>query len=131
MNEYVLDTHAFVWWAQRPTRLGRGARRALRAVDAAQARAYVPAVVGVELSLLQEAGRRVPTVAELGAATERNSEVRILSLDLRQATEFALLSSLDDPFDRLIVAAARALARPLITGDSRIAESGLVEVVWD
>ena len=33
--------------------------------------------------------------------------------------------------DRMIVAAARAVRRPLITADGDIAASGLVEVVWD
>lgn len=45
--------------------------------------------------------------------------------------ELVLLGSLDDPFDRMIVSAARATKRPLLTGDARIAESGLVDVVWD
>ncbi|MCC6897424.1 MAG: hypothetical protein IT377_00540 [Polyangiaceae bacterium] len=40
MKEYVLDTHAFVWWAQSPKRLGRLARRALGAVDTGKARAW-------------------------------------------------------------------------------------------
>jgi PIN domain nuclease of toxin-antitoxin system len=131
VKEYVVDTHAFVWWAQRPKRLGRRARRALAAVDVGEARAWVPSIVGIELTLLQEAGHRMVTVAELEAATQRNTEVRLLALDLDQAKEFAALLALDDPFDRMIVAAARALKRPLITADSLIQDSGLCEVVWD
>lgn len=131
MKEYVLDTHAFVWWAAAPKRLGRGAARALRAVDSATALAWVPSIVAVELTLLAEAGRRLLSVAELEAATRRNSAVRILAHDLAQATEFALLGSLVDPFDRMVVAAARALRRPLLTADERIRESGLVETIWD
>ncbi|MCL2723988.1 MAG: type II toxin-antitoxin system VapC family toxin [Polyangiaceae bacterium] len=130
IKEYVLDTHAFVWWVTKPARLGRDAARALRQVDAGKARAWIPAIVGVELTLLAEAGRRVPGAVELEAATKRNSEVRILSLDLRQTSEFALLGALEDPFDRMIVAAARAARMPLITADTRITESGLVDVVW-
>lgn len=130
MKEYVLDTHAFVWWATRPERLGKDAARALRAVDAGRARAWVPSIVGVELTLLREAGRRVLGVAELEAATRRNGEVRLLPQDLAQGMEFALLSLLEDPFDRMIVAAARAAGHPLITGDDRITNSGLVPVVW-
>ncbi len=132
MKEYVLDTHAFVWWAQSPKRLGRLARRALGAVDTGKARAWIPATVGLELTLLHEAGRRaVPTAADLEAATKRNSEVRLLPLDIEQVKEFALLSALADPFDRSIVAAARATGRPLVSADVTIQESGLVEVVWD
>lgn len=131
MKEYVLDTHAFVWWAASPKRLGAEAARALRGVDAGRARAWVPSIVGVELTLIGEAGRRLVSVAELDAATRRSSEVRILTHDLAQAMEFALLGALVDPFDRMIVAAARASRRPLLTADERIRESGLVEVIWD
>jgi PIN domain nuclease of toxin-antitoxin system len=130
MNEYVLDTHAFVWWVSRPERLGRDAARVLRAVDVGRARAWVPSIIGVELTLLAEAGRLRLGVAELEAATRRNQEIRILSHDLVQASEFALIRSLVDPFDRMIVAAARATDLPLVTADSTIAASGLVDVVW-
>jgi PIN domain nuclease of toxin-antitoxin system len=91
----------------------------------------VPSIVGVELTLLREAGRHVLSVAEIQAATARNSEVRILPHDLEQAMEFSLLVALSDPFDRMIVAAARVTRRPLVTGDDRIAESGLADVIWD
>jgi PIN domain nuclease of toxin-antitoxin system len=131
VKEYVLDTHALAWWAAAPKKLGREAARALRAVDVGKARAWIPSIVGVELTLVAEAGRRLLGVTELEAATRRNSEVRVLAHDLAQAIDFALLSSLADPFDRMIVAAARASRRPLITADVRIRESGLVDVIWD
>jgi PIN domain nuclease of toxin-antitoxin system len=131
MKQYVLDTHAFAWWASRPERLGRSARRALRQVDVGLASALIPAVVGIELTLLAEHGRRLVGVAEIEAATRRNDHVHVLPLDLAQAAEFALLTALSDPFDRLIVAAARAGRHPLVTADVAIAESGLVDVVWD
>jgi PIN domain nuclease of toxin-antitoxin system len=131
VTDYVLDTHALVWWATRPKRLGRDARRVLAEVDAGRASAWIPSIVGVELTLIQEAGRRLIGVAELEAATRRNGNVRILPHDLLQASEFALLGALSDPFDRMIVAAARATGRTLITADVRIAESGLVPVLWD
>jgi PIN domain nuclease of toxin-antitoxin system len=130
MKGYVLDTHAFVWWVSRPARLSRAASRALRAVDAGRARAWIPSIVGIELTLLGESGHFHIGVAELEAATKRNSEVRILSQDLAHASEFALLGSLADPFDRMIVAAARAADLPLVTADATIAASGLVDVVW-
>jgi PIN domain nuclease of toxin-antitoxin system len=131
MKQYVVDTHAFVWWTSRPKRLGRAAARALRDVDAGRARAWIPAIVGVELTLLAEHGRRFAGVAEVEAATFRNDHVRVLPFDLAQATEFALLGALSDPFDRMVVATARAAGHPLLTADEPIAESGLVEVIWD
>ena len=35
-----------------------------------------------------------------------------------------------DPFDALIVAAARLLDLPLVTGDRKIADAALVKTLW-
>ncbi len=130
MREYVFDTHAFVWYV-RGRRVGRSAARVLRDIDAARSRGWLPAIVAVELALLRERGRSRIGVAELEATLARNPELRPLALDLSQTREFALLPGLQDPFDRMIVAAARTLGCPLLSADTEIAASGLVETVWD
>ncbi len=45
--------------------------------------------------------------------------------------EAATFPIIRDPYDRLIIAQARVAGLPLITGDGRIQESGLVRTVWD
>jgi PIN domain nuclease of toxin-antitoxin system len=131
VKTYAIDTHAFVWHVSRPKRLGRHALRVLRDVDAGRAECWIPAVVAVELCLLREM-RGIPVGhTEVESTTRANPAFRPLPLDFAQVAQFALLPVLDDPFDRLIVAAARALGCPLITSDAGISESGLVDVVWD
>lgn len=131
MRDYVVDTHVFVWWTDAPRRLARGAKRALRDVDAGRACARLPSVIGAELALLGERGRNVPAPSDLEAVTRRSANVRLVPLGLQEILEFAHLRALVDPFDRMIVATARAAGVPLITADMRIAESGLVEVIWE
>jgi PIN domain nuclease of toxin-antitoxin system len=70
-------------------------------------------------------------IAELEATLARNPLLRILPLDLAQAREFALLRGVRDPFDRMILAAAKSTACPLISADERVAASGLVGILWD
>jgi PIN domain nuclease of toxin-antitoxin system len=130
VKAYVLDTHAFVWYV-RGRRVGKAARRALHEIDRGRSRAWVPAVVAVELALLRERGRSTIGVPELEATMERNPQVQILPLDLAQAREFALIPGVRDPFDRIIVAAARSVRCPLLTADGAIVSSGLVRVMWD
>lgn len=131
MKAYAIDTHAFVWHVSRPKRLGRRALRVLRDVDAGRAQCWIPAVVAVELCLLRET-RGIPVgLSEVESTMRANPAFRPLPLDFAQVGHFAVLAVLDDPFDRLIVAAARALDCPLITSDAGIIESGLIEVVWD
>ena len=131
MNQGCIDTHALVWYLSRPKRLGRAAARLLREADAGRAEILVPAVVLIELTLLREAGRNVVGVPQVGALLAAQPAFKLLPLEMTQASEFALLESLADPFDRLIVAAARAAGAPLITGDGTIDASALVETIWD
>jgi len=130
MKEYVFDTHALRAYAQ-GRRLGRSASRAVREIDAGRAAGWIPATVPVELALLRERGRSALGVAEVEATLARSPAVTLLRLDLAQAREFALLSALRDPFDRMIVAAARSVQLPVIIADWAITASRLVEVVWE
>ncbi len=81
--------------------------------------------------MLHERGRSAIGIPELEATMLRNPEIQLLPLDFAQAKEFALLSAVRDPFDRLIVAAARSVRCSLLSGDEAIAASGLVHVIWD
>ncbi len=131
MTRACIDTHALIWYLSRPKRLGRSATRLLRAADSGRAEVLIPAIVAIELTLLEEAGREVVGVPQLEALVSAQPAFALLPLDLRQAGEFILLGALQDPFDRLVVAAARAAGAPLMTADTRIEESALVEIIWD
>jgi PIN domain nuclease of toxin-antitoxin system len=43
----------------------------------------------------------------------------------------ATFTTVRDPYDQMIIAQARVAGLPLITGDGKIQESGLVRTVWD
>ena len=103
----------------------------LRDVDRGHCRAWIPAIVPVELALLRERGRSAIGVPELETTLARNAELQLLPLDLAQAREFVMLPGMHDPFDRMIVAAARVVGGPLLSADAAIADSGLVQVVWE
>ncbi len=130
MKTYVFDTHAFVWYVQ-GRRLPKAVSRVLRGINAGHSGAWIPAMVPIELSLLRERGRSAIGVPELEATLARNPAIQLLPLDLAQAREFALLTSVRDPFDRLIIAAARAVCAPLLSADEAIAATGLVPVIWN
>jgi PIN domain nuclease of toxin-antitoxin system len=120
-----------VWHLSKPKRLGRSAVRLLRDADRGRVSVLVPAIVAIELALLRGAGRNTVGVPQLEALIAAQPAFAMLPLDLAQAKEFALLESLVDPFDRMIVAAARVADAPLLTADTGIRGSALVEVVWD
>jgi len=130
MADYVLDTHAIVFHLTAPRKVGRRARAVLKRVDAGRDRAFLPAATVAEVVLLRELGRIRVGLPELRTVMEDVLTIRFLPLDLDQLSEFGALTSLRDPFDRLIVAAARAQNARLISKDSVIEDSGLVENVW-
>lgn len=131
---FVTDTHPFVHHVTgRRNRLGR---RALRIFDSAKRgrdTLLVPFTVLEEVMLLSEIGRiRLPLpfrdfVISIGQAENFDLGVNDPALLLEAST----FTAIRDPYDRLIIAQARVAGLPLITGDSKIQESGLVRTVWN
>jgi PIN domain nuclease of toxin-antitoxin system len=130
MQAVVADTHALVWHLVEPRRLGRGAVRAFAAADAGRWICHVPAVSLVEISLLHERGRLRVGAAQVLEAIAAHPGYAVLPLDVAQALEFSALSSIRDPMDRMIVAAARATGSRIVTRDEALVGHG-PEVVWD
>ena len=130
MTEFVLDTHACVYALTAPARLGKAAHRALKQVEAGRAIAWIPAAVVAEIVLLRELGRTRIGLPELKTAVEHAAAFRFLALDLRQLDEFAALTAIRDPFDRLILSACRSVDARLLTKDEALRDSGLVGTLW-
>ena len=130
MTTVVLDTHTLIWHLCKPASLGKEAKRLLRMVDQGKARGLIPAITVVELSLLSRNRRSVDPVA-IEVFLRTNSAFELLPLDFAQTLEFALLTTIDDPFDRMVIAAARCSKAILLSADSTIQASGLATVVWD
>jgi PIN domain nuclease of toxin-antitoxin system len=116
MTIYV-DTHVLVWLAQgEADKLGTAARKAIDKYDLLVS----PAAV-LELELLHEIGRLRLTASKLIAALADDIGLRVCELPFRTVVEHALKESWGrDPFDRLIVANAKAADAALITSDKNI-----------
>jgi PIN domain nuclease of toxin-antitoxin system len=128
----VLDTHAWVWWVSKPERLSRRQRTAIdRARKQSDGALILSVVSGWEVALLVQGGRlRLPVQLEAwldDAMSVPGLEVAPLTVPVMSAA--ARLAELPDPADMLIVATALHHGAPLLTNDSRIADSGLVQVI--
>lgn len=130
MSSYVLDTHAYLIAVTAPKKLGKNATRVLRRIERGQDEGLLPAAVVAEVVMLAELGRTDIGLQELKASLQDTPALRFLALDLPQLELFAGLRNLRDPFDRLIASATLATGSRLVTKDARLAESGLLEVVW-
>lgn len=128
----VCDTHALAYYAFGSQRLGKRAAALFDACDARQATIYVPAVVILEFGFVLR-GRRSPSATPLRDFFEdlfANPAYQPFDLTPEQVFLADEVRPNNDPFDRLICAAARRLDLPLITRDVDIERWGQVRVVW-
>jgi len=128
----LLDTHILLWWFQGSTRLSSAQRRVIKRADDDHPLG-VSDVTLWEIAMLVELQRvrlSLPIDEWLARATAAPLVERcgISPAIAREMVDLSATRSWD-PADRIIVASARVLGVPLVTGDARIAESGLVRTI--
>lgn len=127
----VLDTHAWLWLVDDPSRLSAPAAEAIERAS----EIGVSPISGFEIGLLV-AGDRIRLsegLAEWIAAALAASRAIELALDLQIAARAALLPREEfpgDPADRLIYASARAAGAKLVTADRRLRAFDPRGTVW-
>ena len=127
----VTDTHALLYHAG-GRGLGPRAAAAFQAAEERRAVIYVPMAVLWEVTLLARAGKINLRRTARAFFVDLFTSVAYQPYDLTREQVFDAdeLRFNRDPFDALIVAAARALELPLITRDADILESGAVKAIW-
>ena len=120
----LLDTHAVLWWQRSDRRLSREARQAIARADVV----WVSAIAGYEVATKIALGKlryEEPLRLTIGA-----DDFTELPLTLRHAEELERLPMHHtDPFDRILVAQARAEGATLVTHDRAFERYG-VPVIW-
>jgi PIN domain nuclease of toxin-antitoxin system len=131
---YVTDTHALIYHVtDRKHRLGRRARAVFNRADRGLDTIIVPFTVLEEVLLLSEVGKvQIPLpFREFVISLDRADNVDLAVNDIPVLLEAANFTGIRDPYDRMVIAQTRVAGLPLITGDEKIQESGLVRTVWD
>jgi PIN domain nuclease of toxin-antitoxin system len=128
----VADTHALIFHAAGNRLLGTRAAAHFEACERQQALVYVPTAVIWEVSLLARASRinLHRPVRDFFGDLFSNPAYHSFDLTPEQVYAADELRFTRDPFDALILAAARTLRMPLLTRDAQIRSSGTVRVIW-
>ena len=128
----VTDTHPLLYYAAGSSRLGREAAAIFAAAGVGDAIVYVPTAVVMEIVFLTRAGKSGLRVrpADFFHTLFLNPAFQPMELTPDQVIAAGMLRFNTDPFDALVVVAARQLELPLVTRDAAIVESQLVEVLW-
>jgi PIN domain nuclease of toxin-antitoxin system len=125
----LLDTHAALWLVQGDARLSGAARDRILALD--RDGICISDLVLFELAVLVSKQRVVISGPLSPFLRDFASHFRVLPVDAEiaaMAVELALPQA--DPFDRIFVATARRHKLPIVTRDSEIRQSALVETIW-
>jgi PIN domain nuclease of toxin-antitoxin system len=126
----VLDTHAWIWWASRKSRLSRRARTAMDKADTLG----ICAISCWEIAMLVDYGRLeldrdVRMWIEHALALPK-IELVPLTPDVAVGAYRLPEGFHGDPADRMIVATARLRSCSLITKDAGIRDWGHVQAIW-
>ncbi len=129
----VADSHAVVWYAKGSPQLSTRARDVLVEAED-EGGIVVSAATLIDLWYVTQTTKAV-SAAELdrirsGLLDSPGVDLHPLDLAVTDAYVGIERTVLRDPWDRFIVATAVALEVPLVTRDSAIERSGLVETVW-
>ncbi len=129
----VADSHAIVWYVKGSPRLSPPARDVLTGAEGGGG-IVVSVATLIDLWYVTQTTQALGA-GELGRVRDRllrSPAVDLHPVDLDVADAYARIDRglLRDPWDRLIVATAIALALPLVTADSAITRADLVETLW-
>jgi PIN domain nuclease of toxin-antitoxin system len=121
-----LDTHVLLrLFLGDLEKLSVPARKAIEEEDL-----FVSPAAVLEIELLHEIGRLEPTASKLIGVLEQDLGLRVCELPFRTVVQHALKESWGrDPFDRLIVANAKANEATLVTKDEKIRRN-YARAIW-
>ena len=125
-SAHLLDTSTLVWALGEPERLSPRARRLVDAGEnVVSVASYWEIVIKTQKGLL--------TISDLATWWRRASELtaaRMLNIRTSHVTALAALPMLHkDPFDRILIAQAKAEGLPLLTNESAVGEYP-IETIW-
>jgi PIN domain nuclease of toxin-antitoxin system len=122
----LIDTHGLVWWLNDSRRLSAAARAAIRDPDNDL---FVSAIVAYEIAYKEKSGR-MPLIAVNLPRQLHRERIEVLPISLDHALMAAALPGPHrDPWDRIMIAQARAESLTVVTVDHVFVDYG-VPVLW-
>jgi PIN domain nuclease of toxin-antitoxin system len=110
--------------------LGRQAFSILDEADQGLHRIYLSAITLMEALYLSEAGRIDLPLDELIVAVSRSRNYQVVPVDANIVLAAVGIDDVPELHDRIIVATARYLDVPILTGDRVIAASQHAQTLW-
>lgn len=123
-SRLLLDTHVFLWWRGEPSRLSPEARSGIATAEIV----FVSVATAWEAAIKASLGRlELPDTVEAGVLASGFEKLLITFSHAEHAAR--LPQHHRDPFDRMLIAQARAEGLTLVTHDQLLAPYE-VEILW-
>ncbi len=128
--QYVLDTHALVWYVTADNRLGKDAYAALQSIDGGTSTGVVSVLVLSEIMYLEQKGRISVKLDELIEKLKTSENYRIVPMTLDTLNRAKQLTDIPELFDRMIAATALEHEGILLTRDSVFTSLPTIKTAW-
>jgi PIN domain nuclease of toxin-antitoxin system len=128
--DYLADTVAIVRHLRSHPALGQEAAQILRDADAGLNRVYLSAITLMEILYLSEAGRIDVSLTELISTVSMSRNYVIVPVDSDILLAAVGIDDVPELHDRIIVATAKYLDIPILTGDQVIVKSRHIQTCW-
>jgi PIN domain nuclease of toxin-antitoxin system len=131
--QYVIDTHALIWFFEDNPRLSLPVKAVLSDPDS---QLILPAIALAEAVWIVDRGKTtIPSATDLLTAVLGDSRIRIYPLDQTVVERTVVLASINEMHDRQIVATGLVLqdqrqAMTLLTCDRNITASQVISILW-
>lgn len=123
-SRLLLDTHIFLWWRGEPCRLAPAVQSSIATADIV----FVSVASAWEAAIKVSLGRlELPDTVEAGVLASGFEKLLISFSHAEQAA--SLPHHHRDPFDRMLVAQAKAEGLTLVTHDRLLAPYD-IEILW-
>jgi PIN domain nuclease of toxin-antitoxin system len=131
--QYIVDTHALIWFLEGNPRLGIAAKQIL---ENSESKLVLPAIALAEAAFIIERGKTsIPSVNDLHTAVNGDPRIVVYPLDRAIIEITNTLLSINEMHDRQIVATAIILKNQgedvsVLTCDRNITVSGVIPIIW-
>jgi len=130
MANYVVDTHALVWFLADDSRLSQTAKGALKAAERTEVGALVPTIVLAELVHIAEKKKVPVSVSEVLKAIQDVGGFLVVPLDLSIVRRMVELPPSWGIHDRIIAATALHYGARLLTRDEELRAAAELDTLW-
>jgi len=127
---YVTDTHSLIWYLTDSPKLSLNASKGFKEIEEDKAKLLIPAIVVAEIIYIVERGKVKADLDDLLKKIEGAKNFEVSPLGMNQLLCFKKEKKIAEMHDRLIVCEALLNRAKVITKDSEIKDSVLVEVLW-